>query len=342
MERSGPSAVAKVAIGQLEVDDFSLWERTTLPWELMAKPLDVGPFRNRKTYLVTPSVILYRESFDAGVRVHGLTPAHMLTLSAPLRVGSRTRYWKTLPDIASLPISMPGGLDVVVDANQDHLILLISLNLLHGNMPEDWLSHLSGAVTQHALHDTRPKLDRFGLWLAEVLGEATRRPEAFRHAAVVRSFEQDLLWRLTQVGVSTSTTQARMDMPLRRRGLERALNYLRTLDPATVTVAALCKAAGVSERTLEYAFRETVGLTPLGFIRHRRLHAARRELVTLTPGQARVADIAHRLGFLELGRFAAHYRRLFGELPSQTMARAGKCRESPLVIEGRTRSSGWR
>lgn len=314
----------KVKVGQLEIDDFSHWEQVTEPWELMVKPLDAHPFRNWKAYLATPSVILYRESFTSCFRAHGLTPARMFALSVPLRVGPRTTYWKMPPDRTRLPVSMPGGLDAVVDAHQDHLVLLIALDLLQRNLPEEGLAALGKIAKLRALHGTRWKLDRFGQWLSEVLAKAVQRPEAFRHAAVVRSFEQDLLRSLTQVGMAPCTSVGREDTSLRRRGLDRALEYLRTIDPVAVTVTDLCTVACVSERTLEYAFQETVGMTPLSFIRHRRLHAARRALLALAQeqrqGRTKVADVAHRLGFLELGRFAAHYRRLFGELPSQTMA----------------------
>ena len=70
----------------------------------------------------------------------------------------------------------------------------------------------------------------------------------------------------------------------------------------------------------------------MSFIRHRRLHAARRELLAVQSGESRVADIAYRLGFFELGRFAADYRQLFRELPSQTMARPSTRRGTPLVM----------
>jgi len=39
-------------------------------------------------------------------------------------------------------------------------------------------------------------------------------------------------------------------------------------------------------------------------------------------GAAPVAEVAARHGFLHAGRFAADYRRRFGESPSQTLARA--------------------
>jgi AraC-like DNA-binding protein len=42
----------------------------------------------------------------------------------------------------------------------------------------------------------------------------------------------------------------------------------------------------------------------------------------LMGGPATIKEIAIEHGFVELGRFAGEYRRLFGELPSQTLRRA--------------------
>ena len=80
----------------------------------------------------------------------------------------------------------------------------------------------------------------------------------------------------------------------------------------------LCRELGVSERTLHYAFQEVRGLSPMAYFRAFRLNAVRQELKT-APDTATVHEIAQRWGFWHTGEFAAAYRRLFGELPSQTL-----------------------
>jgi AraC family ethanolamine operon transcriptional activator len=94
---------------------------------------------------------------------------------------------------------------------------------------------------------------------------------------------------------------------------------LRYADAGSVTVADLCNVARVTQRTLEYAFREAFGLTPLGFIHLRRYQATQTDLLVAYSRSATVKEIAQSNGFYQMGRFAVRYRELFGESPSRTL-----------------------
>ncbi|RUU28329.1 helix-turn-helix domain-containing protein [Mesorhizobium sp. M6A.T.Ce.TU.016.01.1.1] len=75
----------------------------------------------------------------------------------------------------------------------------------------------------------------------------------------------------------------------------------------------------VSRRTLHRAFQHTLGIGPLAYLRLRRLSAVHRALTMAEPAYAGVTRAALDFGFTDLGRFAAFYKRLFGEFPSQTL-----------------------
>jgi AraC family ethanolamine operon transcriptional activator len=109
--------------------------------------------------------------------------------------------------------------------------------------------------------------------------------------------------------------------------------FLRHADIASVCVGDLCRAAAATQRTLEYGFREALGLSPLRFLRLLRLHMARRELAAAQAGTTTVADIADHFGLLHHSRFAAEYATLFGEMPSQTLARPPVRVASPMSLE---------
>jgi AraC-like DNA-binding protein len=86
-----------------------------------------------------------------------------------------------------------------------------------------------------------------------------------------------------------------------------------------ITLTELEALAGVSARTLQYAFRKRFDCTPKQWITEQRLLAVREGLLAAPP-DGRVADVAV-VYFPNLGDFATRYRRRFGETPSQTLAR---------------------
>lgn len=77
--------------------------------------------------------------------------------------------------------------------------------------------------------------------------------------------------------------------------------------------------AHVSERTLVYAFSERYGQSPKTFITHR-LNQVRKALRQAVSDTARIGEIAGRHGFWHMSQFAADYKRLFRELPSETLS----------------------
>jgi len=78
----------------------------------------------------------------------------------------------------------------------------------------------------------------------------------------------------------------------------------------------------VSDRTLRSCCAEFLGML-------RRLKEVRWALREADPDMVNVADVAHRFGFAQLGRFAGRYRATFGETPSATLRRTPGTRFAP-------------
>jgi AraC-like DNA-binding protein len=103
--------------------------------------------------------------------------------------------------------------------------------------------------------------------------------------------------------------------------LVRAIGWLRDHLSEPVRLDILAQNAGVRPRTLETHFKTFLGTTPLGWVRRMRLARARQEFIRWG-SDAKVTTVAIGAGFTQLGRFAAEYRKAFGELPSTTVQRA--------------------
>jgi AraC-like DNA-binding protein len=86
------------------------------------------------------------------------------------------------------------------------------------------------------------------------------------------------------------------------------------------SVEVLATSLNTTRRTLLSAFQETLGTSPSRYMLARRLNGAQRDL--LGGRSQTVTDTALDYGFEHFGRFAGHYRTLFGETPSATLLRA--------------------
>jgi AraC-like DNA-binding protein len=99
-----------------------------------------------------------------------------------------------------------------------------------------------------------------------------------------------------------------------------AIALMETDATAAYTTATLARRAGVSTRSLQAAFREHLGMTPLQYLRQVRLSRAHEDLLASKHRDGvTVSTIANRWGFTHLGRFAQDYRSRYGESPSQTL-----------------------
>jgi AraC family ethanolamine operon transcriptional activator len=142
-------------------------------------------------------------------------------------------------------------------------------------------------------------------------------PHTARHA-----LHDDFLYLAARLQRNADPASVRVESwSSRRAAVRRVEEFLDAHEREIPSLAELCAIAGGSERTLEYAFREQLGLPPGRYLRLRRLNHVRRELRAADPKTTRVTDVAMRWGFWQLGRFATEYRALFGERPSETLTR---------------------
>jgi AraC-like DNA-binding protein len=98
--------------------------------------------------------------------------------------------------------------------------------------------------------------------------------------------------------------------------------YTVQLDGCRPYLSELCAAAGVSERTLQNAFKDIMGMSPMAYLHRLRLHRARDELRKTTIDSTTVSEVAMNWGFWQLGEFSQTYKNCFGEVPSETLKRS--------------------
>jgi AraC-like DNA-binding protein len=110
----------------------------------------------------------------------------------------------------------------------------------------------------------------------------------------------------------------RLEKPILPRDVKRAIDFIETHLDSAITLADIVAASRVPGRTLFKHFKDYRGISPMGYVRMARFRKAR-EVLARAGAEEQVSEIAMRLGFDHLGRFAVEYRKRFGESPSETL-----------------------
>jgi AraC-like DNA-binding protein len=214
----------------------------------------------------------------------------------------------------------------VVDPGWESMTFLLS--------PEDVRAHLAARHREHEFHLPHGvealQADPDGArrlfdWGKRLTTTAARQPVIFndgkreRRAAYVELYET----LLPVIGVAKPLEPTRNDRTRQAHSdiVRIAEAHALSREGEPLSVSDLCRVTGVSERTLEYAFREVMGLTPVAYLIRLRLHRVREGLLAGTHATTTVTTEALNWGFWHFGEFSHAYKDCFGELPSETLRR---------------------
>lgn len=105
------------------------------------------------------------------------------------------------------------------------------------------------------------------------------------------------------------------------RAVKTVEAYLDAHADKPISMAELQAVSGMSVRSIQAGFKTNRGLSPMAFLKERRLLMAQQRLQLATPS-TQVTEVAFSCGFAHLGRFSRDYFKRFGEKPSETLERA--------------------
>jgi AraC-like DNA-binding protein len=148
-------------------------------------------------------------------------------------------------------------------------------------------------------------------WLACPGGAADSSPVASLHTRL-------LFWLRSAMADAERCDVEIPLLPRRRMAVERVRRFIHEHLAESMTLAELCRHAHLQARSLEYGFRDLVGLSPFKYIKMLRLGEVRRRLQTSSSAERSVSEVALDCGFCHLSQFAADYKRVFLESPSAT------------------------
>jgi AraC-like DNA-binding protein len=217
-------------------------------------------------------------------------------------------------------------IEVVAEAGYESVTVLFSSDLLashlNGRQRKDTLRAPQGVeVLQTKKIHARELFD----WGKRLATTAARHPELFNdRKETLAAAKNELLEMLLAAFDATKAAQRTRSDHTRQaysRIVKLAEDYALACTGDRLYMMDLCVATGVRERTLEYAFKKVMCMSPVAYLTRLRLHRVRQALQMATHGSTTVSAQALNWGFWHLGDFSRAYKDCFGELPSETLQR---------------------
>jgi len=193
---------------------------------------------------------------------------------------------------------------------------------LHSTMQtRGWMDFESGF---DLIRTTGVRIERLQHILLYMIRYAADCTDAKEFAALARSMQETLLAALDGILVQAEATRPRPRSFDHHRKLVARLDELIREFPAVPLYSdELARSVGASVRTLQTATRVVHGMSLHQYLRLRRLWSTRCQLTTGLPGLT-VQAVARANGFWHMGEFSRLYKATFGEVPTQTTARAAR------------------
>ena len=279
-------------------------------WDLDFRLLGNGGFTGRVKQLISREVLVGYARFQRSLDQAGATPPGYRTF-AILGEACKGFWWRGHRVTTNDLLVFPTGNELRSASGKDFEIFTVSVGAAYLDRLDENLG-LSGFADRK--QEVVP-LDARTAWglrsTAAMIVKSTG-------GTVALATSQTLAEKLA---VCTAKDHSGYRTSLRKRDLavDRVIEYVRSVPVPASGLDALCRIAGTSERTLQYAFKERYGIPPNVYIKRWKLNTARRCLLQSDPADVNVQDIAMSIGFFHQSQFAIEYRKLFAELPSTTL-----------------------
>lgn len=320
-------AVAGYSFARVQSRDADEQAARLSAWDQTYEQLTPGPFEGNLVEALFGEIQLFRETTNQVVHEFGMGRAGAYMIGVPVSTAGEGYY-------GGRPIR---GDSVIVLRDRQDLDFRAppQLDLVAVSMPIEALDRYAHEIERRDIErelrgvvvasPPRERVERFRSLLLMALESVSRNPDKLRHPAMQRALGHAVCGAVLEV-FGPEPERPAHDGPTRSHAIvSRAQEYMRVHVEDPLTVEDLCRELGVSRRTLQYSFREVLRVNPVSYLRALRLNGVRRSLKAAADRNGgSVQDIAARWGFWHLSHFACDYRRMFGELPSETLNRAGQ------------------
>lgn len=282
--------------------------------------MDEGRFEGRLRQAIIGNTRVMEETQNRTVLKRGAIDASRCNFAFACGLGGTGRYGEKLLTSSSFSFLPGGEFDIQLPPSS---IIVISLDCGEFMAAAALAGHWIEGNERRSFTWDMPTLRPLTALVEDLLAQDPAAPHD--RNALDGGYLTAMLFECLMVAMddpSRKENRGTMNHANAYRTVRTAREFIDSIPNDPLTVLDLCRVLGVSRRTLQYSFAKIHGIAPLVYLRYVRLNRARRDLSLPRNDRMTVASVATHWGFWHLGRFSLDYRRLFGELPSDTLQRA--------------------
>jgi len=304
-----------------KLNDFDEFCFNARNWDLDYRQLESGRFSSELLMIGNDTTIFTRAKLGRRILQKGAPPQGLITFG--LLVDPIVNiYWRNI-DVSGdkLFIFPPGGeLHSITQADFDVFVVSLTEQKLNQVCASLELPEFHCLIDRNEVFQCDSQmLSAFRHGLLSFERELTMSNDLSSYSMQLEQLEHELAERLIRIVAKSQHPITRKPARKRDHALQAAENFIHESGNCVVTIPELCDTCNVSERTLEYAFRERYGMTPKAYTLIHRLNNVRKHLRAADPETNQVSTIAQQHDFWHMGQFSSSYRKLFAERPSETL-----------------------
>ncbi len=304
----------------VEFNNFDHFNKAVQEWEIDFHHLDGKPFHSRIQQIVLPELHIGHTFFNNHIDQKGKSPKNMWAFVIMGKESSMFNFNHQETKSTSTMLIYAPGQEINVVNRSGFEIYILSVEKTH-------FKKIAAGLGFNDIENKLSKIDRVEL---EIEQANSLREQLKNILNYVASLDQKMLTTqgrslflellptkfLKEISLHAGCTPKRV---FKKRHLlyMESRAYIHTHAHLLISVASIAKKFELSEKTLRNYFQDEFGISPKQYITTLRLQRVKETLKSKPT--ASIEQIARKQGFNHMGQFANSYKKLFDELPSETL-----------------------
>lgn len=304
-------------------EDFDEWTEAFSTWNLTANQLSQGKFKGELAIAQFGCLQFIYASANQAMQIVGGKPPNSLTFGTLLTSQNQELVAHNQRLNQKVLFGLDSTLETHVITQKSCQVGIVSVSTDIFNQYTDQLKIKSfnhGFFQKNIIHIEPNKLSNFKTYLQELFYLIQTNQTWLQQPQTQKLIIEDCLPLLID---TLRFDEDFLDSGIPQLGRYQIVREVEDFITANIdqplTLKDLYTAVKTSPRTLSYGIHDLFGISPMEYLKIKRLNGVRRTLKTCDPNQATISAIATNWGFWSMGHFSRDYKQLFGELPSETL-----------------------